>query len=344
MTMLELLILLPILRRNENRIMSSKYYSKIKVGIIGTGGMGRLHLNKYTENGAKVIAVADNDFESAQEAAKIVGCKAYKNYKEMIEAEELTAVSICTPPPLHKKIVIDCLNQKINVLCEKPMAVTATEAKAMVAAAKKNKVYLMLAYCHRFQWQILQLKEFLKKGKLGKPVYYRNRFGGYFKGVENRWYSNKKISGGGMILDTLTHSMDLFRYLIGDAKTVKANYATFYPGLKIEDTAILLLQSPEGVIATLEGTWAVPETVNLVQIDGTKGSAFANYNDNTVKYKFEGMDKWETLTEPKECKDRFFLEIQHFLKTIVTGKSSLATAEDGLKAMEIYDKAMKSAK
>jgi predicted dehydrogenase len=322
----------------------SSDYSKVSVAIVGCGGMGGVHASNYKLNGAKIVAVADENIEAAKKMAETYQCKYYGNYKEMFEKEKLTVVSICTPPTLHYKVAMDAFKKKINVFSEKPLTVTVAEAKKMVDAAKKNKVLFGVGYCHRFQWQVRQVKTWLDKGMFGKIVMYQNRFAGFFDGVENRWFSKKEISGGGMILDTLTHSMDLFRYLVGEAKTVKASICTHNPKIKVDDTAILMLQTKDGAIATLEGSWYMPFTFNTIALYGTKGAAIINYNTNDITYMFEGDADWSVMKMKTNEKDRFFLEFQAFLNAVVNKKTPPVNGVDGLKAMEIYEAALKSAK
>lgn len=322
--------------------MSCSAIKDMKVAIIGVGGMGNTHLKNYVTLGAQIVAVVDSNFEKAQAVAKEFNCKAYSNYQELLDNEELNAVSVCTPPVFHKDAVIACLNKKINVLCEKPMAATAVEAKAMNDAAAANGVMLMLAYCHRFQWQVEIVKQWINEGKFGKIVLYENRFGG-MAAMENRWFSKKEISGGGMVLDTLTHSMDLYRFLVGDAKSVKASIHTNNPKLNVDDTAVLLLQSNDGVIGTLEGTWYAPVTENQITVSGSKGTAYISYNKDNLTYCFEGMKDFEVMTAPAGDLNRFNKEIKAFLEGIIEGKAKMATGIDGVKAMEIYEAAMNSA-
>ncbi len=321
----------------------SSDYSNVSVAIVGCGGMGNAHASNYKLNGAKIVAVADENLDAAKKMAEAYQCKFYSDYREMFDKENLTIVSICTPPTLHHKIAIDAFNKKINVFCEKPLAVTVAEARDMVETAEKNSVYFGVGYCHRYQWQVRQVKEWLNQGKFGKIVMFQNRFAGFFEGVENKWFSKKEISGGGMILDTLTHSMDLFRFLVGEAKTVKAAIHTHNPKINnVDDTAILLIQTEDGAMATLEGSWFMPYTPNTISLYGTKGTAIINYNTNDITYRFDGDTDWQVLKMKENEQDRFLLEFQAFLNAVVTKTTPPVTGIDGLKAMEIYEMALKS--
>ena len=322
--------------------MKSLSKRKLTVGVIGCGGIGQVHLSNYQFNGIKITGVADSNKAAARRMGEKYECVWYTNYKEMLMNEKPDAVSVCTPPAFHKAIVLEALHQKIHVLCEKPLAVTVKEAKMMVDTAKKNKRILMTAFCHRYQWQVAQAKKWIRERKVGDIVLYHNRFAGYFSGVEKTWFVQKKLSGGGMFIDTLIHSIDLFRYLVGEVKDVKAEYQTFHPKIKVEDTGILLLQSKSGALGTLEGSWQTPVVENVIEIIGTKGAIYINYNNNHLKYRFGLQKDWETVTSPDIRKNRFYLEIENFLKTILGKQKLLVTGEDGLKAMEILDKAYAS--
>ncbi len=324
--------------------MAKKLKKNISVGVVGCGGIGQVHLNNYHLNGAKIVAVADSNVTAAEKTAQKYGCHYYQNYRDMFEKENLTAISICTPPVFHNRVALNAFKKKIHVLCEKPLAITVKEGKEMVDTARKQKLLLITAFCHRFQWQIMQARQWIQEGKLRDIVLFHNRFAGQFDGVENRWFVQKRISGGGMFIDTLVHSIDLFRYLVGDAQSVKAEMKTFHPKLEVEDSGTILIQSKSGAIGTLEGSWQTPVSESVVEIMGTKGSVFINYNTGMLRYWFKQHKDWQIGTAPPNVKDRFYLEIGHLLNCIQYNKTPLVTGLDGLRAMEILRDAYSSAK
>lgn len=324
--------------------MSKKNNQLLSIGVVGCGGIGQVHLKNYQLNGAKITAVADTNENSAMQTAEKFQSQHYKKYQDMFENEKLDAISICTPTVFHKPVALDAFHKKIHVLCEKPLAMTVKECKEMVLVARKHKAIFMTAFCHRFQWQISQAHKWIQEEKLGDIVLFHNRFAGEFEGVEKKWFVQKKISGGGMFIDTLIHSIDLFRFLAGDAKSVKAEMKTFHPQLKIEDSGIIVLQSKSGALGTLEGSWQTPVAENVVEIMGTKGAVEINYNTGILRYWFHSHKDWQTFPQPKNAKDRFYLEIEHFLNCVKSRQTPLITGLDGLHAMEILEEAYSSAK
>jgi dTDP-4-amino-4,6-dideoxygalactose transaminase len=116
--------------------------SKIRVGIIGCGQMGQWHFDAYRSNpNVQLVSFVDTDITRAEKFISGVGGRAYRSHKEMIEKEKLDGVSICTVPATHKQIGLDCLDAGINVLCEKPLAISGAEALEMTRRQKKRDCF-----------------------------------------------------------------------------------------------------------------------------------------------------------------------------------------------------------
>ncbi|MCC6445048.1 MAG: Gfo/Idh/MocA family oxidoreductase [Armatimonadetes bacterium] len=315
-----------------------------KVGVIGCGGIGGVHLSQYAKvDGLTLAAVCDSDPAKAQKAGETHGVPFYTSHQEMLEKESLDAVDICTPPAFHYQAAMDAIDKGCAVLCEKPMAVSVEQGKAMVEAAARKGVFLMAAFCHRFHEPVALAKAAIESGKLGKVVSFRNRFAGKFAGVENTWFSKKEISGGGNFMDTTVHSIDLFRFLTGEVVNVVAKASTSIPGISVEDTGVMLLESENGTIGTLECSWLTPNSENIVEIYGDRGTAIVDYNRGGVRIKGADDADWgqPELTLP-EWDHRFHLEIQHF-GDVLNGKASpKVSGFDGLRAIEIIAQAYAS--
>ncbi|MCX7919991.1 MAG: Gfo/Idh/MocA family oxidoreductase [bacterium] len=320
----------------------STKFSKIRVGIVGCGGISGLHFEGYKQNGARIIACADVNEAAARTRANQYDCVPYTDYQEMLAKEQLDVISICTPPAFHKEIAIHALKKKIHVLCEKPLAMNVAEAKAMVVAAKKYQVLLMTAFCHRFQTPIVAMKKLIDSGKLGTVLMFRNRFAGKFHNVDQVWFSNPKLAGGGVFMDTLVHSVDIFRYFFGEVASVSGKIHTFNKKIKVEDVGIMLLKSKSNVIGTVEASWATPISEAIVEVYGSEGTAIYSYNKNELRYWLAKDKEWQ---RPKlEVPSRFTLEIEDFLKAVATGSKLRVDGIDGLRALEVIEKAYKTAK
>ncbi|MGC8667209.1 MAG: Gfo/Idh/MocA family protein [Chthonomonadales bacterium] len=320
--------------------------SELKIAVVGCGGMGAVHLNRWTGvPGARIAAVCDADATLAYRVATEFGAEAHTDWEALIGDGGLDVVDICTPPNLHEAIAVKALRAGAHVLCEKPLARTLQEALRMVEAARECGKLLMPAFCHRFHPPITLARELVENDDLGKVVMFRNRFSGQFTGVEARWFSDPEVAGGGALLDTAVHSIDLFRYLVGEVTQVHGSIATYNPNLRVEDSAIVTLLADTKAMGVVEASWATPGGRNVVEIYGTAGACIVDYDTNRVHYKTADRVAWET--KELEGPDRFQREIWHFADAVRGVQPLLVTGEDGLRANEIiqavYDQALTSA-
>ena len=155
---------------------------KVKVGIIGLGWPGQEHLKGYKQCAdAEVAALCDMNSELAEQQAEEHGiAQVYSDHKQMLKEADLDAVSVCLPNFLHAPFSLDALRAGKHVICEKPPALNAREARKMADLAKKNRCTLMYALCLRFGGAAKLAKEYIDQGELGeiyygRAVYHRRR-------------------------------------------------------------------------------------------------------------------------------------------------------------------------
>jgi len=134
----------------------------IKVGVIGTGYLGRHHARIYSDiKGAELVALIDTDLEKAKKLADEYNCKAYSDYRDIID--KLDAVSIVTPTIYHHKIALDCLKAGKDLLVEKPITVTVSEADELISEAEKRKLILQVGHLERYNPAVLAVAGMIKK-------------------------------------------------------------------------------------------------------------------------------------------------------------------------------------
>ena len=311
-----------------------------RIGIIGCGGIAKAHINAYQKNSdVNLVAFCDIQRAKAEEWAEKLGGKAYSDYSEMLENEHLDGVSVCTPASFHKESVVDCFHRGVSVLCEKPLAHTVEDAQEMVEASKRSKGILMVGFCYRFYEPVQRAKELVEKGNLGKVTSFRTRFGGKWGGEGRGWFGKKNFAAGSLA-DTSSHSIDLFRFLIGEPVNVSARVSAFYPQFEVEDTGTILLQSADGVIGIIESSWGTPFSEAVTQIYGTEGAAIVDYHLNELRYRTEKTSQW--IEVKQKGPDRFEFETRHFVTCVLTGTRPLVSADDGLKVLKILDAAYRS--
>jgi perosamine synthetase len=315
---------------------------RVRVGIVGCGQMGRWHMDAYRTNSkVEIVALADTEFSRAQKFGKEVGAHAYSSHKEMIENERLDGVSVCTVPANHRDIVLDLLAARIGVLCEKPLAISVSEAQEMFDKSKENNLLMLTAFKFRFFDEVLKAKEILRKGGIGKILNFRLMFGGSLD-VAGTWYSNKEISGGGVIIDNASHAVDLIRYLFGEVASVSAQMFN-YQNIAVEDTAKISLLMKNGFFGTIDLSWnlSTPSKTYL-EVYGEDGAILLD--SEGITYKFKTWNEWKRITNQTDIKRAFARQTDHFVNSIENKRSIVVNNEDGLKSQVFIGAAYESAK
>ncbi len=329
---------LEALKEKDPEILLDK---RTRIGIIGCGGIAAAHINAYRENdSANLVSFCDADMEKAKECADKFEGRFYSDYREMIEKERLDGVSICTPPSSHKDIAVTLLSRGINVLCEKPLAISAFQARQMADTATKNNVLLLTAFKFRFFDKVLKARELISQGVIGRVIMFRNMFGGAID-MSKRWFSKREISGGGVLIDNGVHAIDLVRFLFGEVKSVSARIATFAQDIEVEDTARLLLEMENGSLGTVDLSWSIPYPQPFyLEIYGSKGSIMVG--GDILRYRSREMKDWIEEKEKLDGEGAFVRQIGHFLNCIKRKETPIVNGIDGLRALEVIEAAYKS--
>ncbi|WFR58096.1 Gfo/Idh/MocA family oxidoreductase [Anaerocolumna sp. AGMB13025] len=251
---------------------------KIKVGIIGCGGIANgKHMPALSKlSDVEMVAFCDLVEEKAQSAKEKYGtpdAKVYTDYQELLKDPEIEVVHVCTPNRSHAPISIDALHADKHVMCEKPMAKTAEDARKMVAAAKETGKKLTIGYQHRHKPESLYLKSVIDRGDLG-DIYFAKAFAVRRRGTPN-WgvFLNEYEQGGGPLIDIGTHSLDVTLYLMNNYEP-KMVVGTTYKKVNdpecgnpwggwdkdqhtMEDSAFGFIVMKNGATIILESSWAL---------------------------------------------------------------------------------------
>ncbi len=327
--------------------------TKVKAAVVGLGWPGMQHLKGYTlDPRSEVIAVCDLDEKRTQEVAKEHNIPhTYTNHLEMLKNKDIDAVSVCLPNFLHAPIAIDALNAGKHVLCEKPPARSAQEAKAMADAAKQNDKTLMYALVQRFGGNSQKLKQLVQEGELGdvyfgKAAYVRRRGIPIGKGG---WFVDKERSGGGALIDIGVHALDCVWWLMGSPKPVAvmgaaySHFAHLVPKdvkYDVDDATFSQILFENGATVILETTWSLNlPGDHYIKIAGTK--AGATLNPFTLYTEENGKELDKPLEAPSI--DGFNEEVKHFVESIVDGTEPISSAEQGVMLMQMLDGIYESA-
>lgn len=198
----------------------------IRVGVIGLGFMGGVHLRHFQalEN-VEVVAVCDakpvdgqakqGNIDAGAGELNLEGVAVFADVAEMLEKEPLDAVSVALPTHLHKAVSIQCLEAGVHVLCEKPMALSVEDCDAMIAAADKAGKQLMVAHCIRFWPEYVFAKQAVAGGEYGKVLAADFSRLSFLPAWDNGSWLADETKSGGIALDLHIHDLDFIQYLFG---------------------------------------------------------------------------------------------------------------------------------
>jgi UDP-N-acetylglucosamine 3-dehydrogenase len=306
-----------------------------RIGVIGAGTVGRWHMHSYQQAGATIVALAEPDEESGRRSAAEYGAHHYTDYREMLATEQLDAVSVCTPPYLHREHAMAVLERGLHVLCEKPFTSTMDDARVLVDAAERSDRVFLMGFVHRFYEPAQRVRQYTRAGDLGTLISFRNRFA-----VRNRlvrpWVADPERAGGGAFMDTAMHAVDLFRFIVGEIVAISAQQRTVTGGLHVEDTGVLVVRSADGVLGVIEADWMTPVVEYTFSVYGTDGAAHVGYDPAELRTWTRARPSW--TNEPLQslqAMTRFDREIEHFLACIDGRDQPAVTAYDGLRALQI---------
>jgi UDP-N-acetylglucosamine 3-dehydrogenase len=330
---------------------------KLKVGVIGCGAIAiRRHLPEYAAEGnVEIVAVSDIVLERAQEAAQKYGAqKVYEDYKELLQNEEIDAVSVCLPNYLHAPVTIAALQAGKHVLVEKPMATSIEEAEEMIKVAKEHNKKLMVAHNQRFVPSHVKAKELIESGSIGKVYSFRTAFGhpgpeGWSVDGATSWFFKKEHAFIGALGDLGVHKSDVIRYLLGDIVEVASFVETnAKQGTDVDDNAVCILKTESGVIGTLAASWAYvtgddnstiiygEKAVLRLEDDPTHSLVVQYKTGEVVKYE---LGKIQTNESGGQTSTRV---IEAFVDSIVNDKVPPISGEEGMKSLEVILAALES--
>ncbi|RLF99187.1 MAG: gfo/Idh/MocA family oxidoreductase [Thaumarchaeota archaeon] len=193
---------------------------RIRVGIIGAGGIANVHARYYKElPNVELVGVTDIIREKATEFAKRWGISpesVFTDYRDMVDKLGLDAISVCTPHRYHAEPTIYALRHGVHVLVEKPMASTAKEALEMYRASLASDRVLMVGFQNRFDSQIVAAKRIVESGLLGEFYYGETTLGGRRRGIPpSLTFYAKEMAGGGVLLDLGCYAIDNAMNILG---------------------------------------------------------------------------------------------------------------------------------
>jgi predicted dehydrogenase len=311
---------------------------KLKFGLIGAGGIAQSYAQAFDRSDfAQLVGVADIRPEAARAFAERLNCQSFDSYQMMAESLELDAVIICTPPITHREISLYFLDHKVHVLCEKPLSVDVKSAIDMLEAATRAGVILTMASKFRYVEDVIRAKSLVMSGILGEIVLFENAFTSRVD-MSSRWNSKPEISGGGVLIDNGTHSIDIMRYFLGPLAEVQVIEGKRIQSLDVEDTVRIFVKSQRGVVGNVDLSWSLnKELDSYIRIYGSQGTISIGWKES--KYRQSSSPEWIVFGRGYDKVQAFHSQIENFSKAILGQESLLITAEDSLASVEVIEAA-----
>lgn len=326
----------------------------LRVAMVGAGGMATTHARCYARMpGVQVVGVLDQDSAAAARLAGELGATAYGDVHALFDKARPDIVDVCVPTPWHAEYVCRIAAQRPRgIVVEKPMGRTLEDCEQMIAACRENDIPLFPAHVLRFFPEFVAARNQVLAGAVGEVACVRTRRGGPFPRAWNNWYGKQELSGG-VILDLIIHDFDWLRWTFGEVERVYACGLGAAQGPKAEvtkDYALVTLRFVSGVIGHVEGTWADPGGFKVsFEIAGSEGLLEYNFNQpasppyTAALERAEGAGPGVAVPESPLAESPYFLELEHFVRSLETGSQPAITPADGREAVRIALAAIESA-
>ena len=315
--------------------------NKLKFALIGTGGIAQTYAQAFqTSDCCRLVAVCDVNKDSARAFAEPFGAKVFTDYKMLAEKSRIDAVIISTPPDSHPEIAMFFMRQGTNVLCEKPLCLSVAEAKEMIECAEQSNVVFTMATKFRYCADVVKAKAIIASGVLGEVVQFENAFTAKVD-MSKRWNSDRAISGGGVLMDNGTHSVDIIRYFLGAITDVLALETAGTQNLSVDENVKLLVKTANNVAASVDLTWGInKELPNFISVYGTNGTLHIGWRES--KYKLNSSPDWTIFGKGYDKVQAFKSKLENFRNAIVDGEELLTKPSDALASVEVIEAAYKS--
>ncbi|MCP4381241.1 MAG: Gfo/Idh/MocA family oxidoreductase [Hyphomicrobiales bacterium] len=312
-----------------------------RLGLVGAGSIGQTYIEAaHADPNVRLVGIADQRSDAAVAAAESAGCPAFHHVQDLIEDASPEGLIICTPPVSHFEIAKTALGAGIAVLCEKPLCLRIEDARNLRTLAAENGVLFTMASKFRYVDDVIQAKAILSSDSLGELILAENTFTARVQ-MGNRWNTDPSISGGGVIIDNGTHSVDILRYLLGPIDEVLAVEGKRLQSGDVEDSALLVLCTEAGIDARIELSWSYHKPdEHYVSLYGTRGtlsvgwarSRYKRHQDKSFTEFGSGYNKLSAIGS----------QIRNFCAAIHGDEPMLICSDDAVASVEVIDAAYAS--
>lgn len=312
------------------------------LAIVGAGGIAQAYAQALTTTDEiELVAVVDVNLPAAKLMAESAGtAQAFDSVDGLLRSGvRIDAAMVATPPSTHPRVCCRLLEAKIHVLCEKPMSIDMEGALEMLESAERSGALLTMASKFRYVDDVRLAKELVEHGEIGEVVLFENSFTG-FVDMSARWNSNPAISGGGVLIDNGTHSLDLARYFLGPIDDLQVVEGKRTQELGVEETVAIHLRSRTGVMGNIDLSWTInKESPTYITLHGSDGTIALGWKES--KWKKHGGE-WQVFGRGYDKVKAFRNQLENFARAIVGEEPLVITVKDGLASVRAVEAAYAS--
>jgi len=312
-------------------------------------GLGRISMQHFMpalkmSKKARVTALVSGHREKADRMAAEYGVASrniynYENYDQIVKNTDIDAVYIALPNSMHAEYTIRAAKAGKHVLCEKPMATTVEDARSMIRACEGAQRKLMIAYRCQYEPAHLRAVQLIREGKLGSIQSIESAFG--FPIAPNEWRLDKKLAGGGPLMDVGIYCLNASRYLTGEEPSAVKGFSSVVDKdgrfAQVEETLSWTITFPGGVLANCTCTYG-SQMPGYFRVRGSKGTMIMEPAFNYDKVHLSGqLAGGEALDLSPDEPDpvQFLREAEHMVECILQNKEPKTSGQEGLRDMEL---------
>lgn len=335
---------------------------RVRVGVIGVGGMGQAHCRILKElEEAELTAVCDVDPQTLEKVSTEYDVPGFLRFEELLDSGLVDAVTIATPHYFHPPIAIAAFRRGLHVLSEKPIAVTVKAADAMIRAAQESGKKFAVMFQMRTSKPVRIARKAIDDGLVGRIQrvclimgWYRSQ--AYYESAD--WRATWVGEGGGVLINQAPHNLDVFTWLVGMPSKVTAEVRTRLHDIEVEDEAFAILEYPNGAHGYLYGTVNEAPSTDRLEIVGDKGKIIMDGNKVQVfrlqtpipQFTLESKEMWggpkaeEVTLEVPEAPSGHRAILQNFARAILYDEPLIAPGEEGIRSLELANAIILSGK
>lgn len=308
--------------------------SVLRFAIVGAGAIASTYEAAFqTMTGIGVTAVCDVHKPAAAAMANRLGGTPYATIDALLLQGDFDAAVVCTPPATHEHVATRLLENGKHVLCEKPLATSVPAAWRMLEASRRGNALLTMASKFRYVEDVRRAHSLVRAGGVGELVSVENAFTSRVD-MRNRWNSDPRVSGGGVLIDNGTHAVDILRYFLGNLRDVQIIEGRRLQGLPVEDTVRLFVHNDDGVMGTSDLSWSIDKELDTyLRIYGSQGTVLVGWRES--KYRRSGESTWHVFGNGYDKLQAFRDQLDNFAGAILGTQELIITQRDALASVEV---------